>query len=131
MSSPDNNKNKDKRGLTAEDPLTTNTGGLIAKTDKLNEFPNVLNHVDPVKIDCVKKSNNDLEKSDNNLLMANDEMSKTNDSFAKVNEELDASSKEVERISEQVKHHSMRQREFIQNATNEIRSSIRSTLENL
>ena len=55
----------------------------------------------------------------------------TNDSFAKVNEELAASSKEVKLIREQVKHHSRKQRELIQNASDEIRSSIRSTLESL
>lgn len=131
MLSQSNNKNKDKSGSSTEDHLTTHTGGLVAKTDILNEFPYLLNRVDPVKMDCVKKSNNDLEKSDNSLLMANEEISKTSDSFAKVNEELAASSKEVKLIREQVKYHSMRQREFIQNASNELRSSIRSTLESL
>ena len=131
MLSSSNNKNKDKNGLTTEGSPATNTGWLMAKTDRLNESPCLLNHEDPVKMDYIKKSNNDLAKSDNSLLMANEVLEKTNENFAKVNKELAASSKEVERISEQVKLHSMKQREFIQNATKELRSSIQSTLENL
>ena len=131
MLSPSNNKNKDKSGLTTEGSPTTNIEGLMAKTDKLDESPYLLNHEDPIKMDYIKKSDNDLAKSDNSLLIANEVLEKTNEKFVKVNKELAASSKEVERISEQVKLHSTKQREFIQNATNELRSSIRSTLENL
>ena len=81
-----------------------------------------------MKIDEIKKSKNDLAKSDNSLLMANEELAKTNESFAKVNKELASVNKELARINEQIKHHNMRQKDFIQIASHELRTPAQSIL---
>jgi signal transduction histidine kinase len=126
---PSKNKNNDKsNGLTIEDPLTSNTDGLISKTDKLNGSIHLPNNANPVKSDWAKKPINDLAKSDNSLLMANEEPAKTCEKLVKLNKELAAAGKELERISEQFKHQNLRQREFIQNTSNELRSSTQSIL---
>ena len=87
----------------------------------------LLNSELQVKIGEIKKSKNGL-KYDNSLLIANDELAKTNESFAKVNKELASVNKELARINEQIKHHNMKQKDFIQIASHELRTPSQSIL---
>ena len=75
-----------------------------------------------------KKSNNDLANSDNGLQIANEEPAKPSERLVKLNKELVAARKEFELFNEQIKHQNMRQREFIQNASNELRTINQSIL---
>ena len=104
---------------------------MIAKTaelDESNESLHLLNSDLQAKIDEIKKSKNDLAQLNNSLLMANEEMSKTNEKFAKVNREFAAVNKELAQINEQIKQQHIKQKEFIDIASHELRTPIQSIL---
>jgi signal transduction histidine kinase len=103
----------------------------MAKTQELgeaNESLHLLNSEIQAKINEIKKSKQDLAKSDNSLLMANEELAKTNESFVKVNKELASANKELAEINEQIKHHNMKQKEFINIASHELKNPTQSIL---
>ncbi len=81
-----------------------------------------------MKIGEIKKSKSGLAKSDYSLLMANEELAKTNERFVKVNKELASVNKELARINEQIKDHNMKQKDFIQIASHELRTPAQSIL---
>lgn len=60
--------------------------------------------------------------------MANEELAKTNESFVIVNKELAAVNKELAKINEQMKHHYIKQKEFIDIASHELRTPTQSIL---
>lgn len=104
---------------------------MFAKTaelDEANESLYLLNSDLKAKIDEIKKSKNDLVQLNNSLLMANEEMSKTNEKFAKVNRELAAVNKELVQINEIMKDNSMKQKEFIQITSHELRTPTQAIL---
>ncbi len=69
-----------------------------------------------------------MAKSDNSLLIANEELAKANEKFAKVNKELAAVNKELARVNEQIKNHYLKQKEFINIASHELRTPTQSIL---
>jgi signal transduction histidine kinase len=115
--------------LNAKDHLTIKTGELLAKTDELREANESLHFLTKEirkKTEEIRNTKKELTESENNLLVVNDKLIEINKKFAMTNKELVNVTKDLVVANEQIKQLHLKQKEFTDITTHELRTPIQA-----
>ncbi len=115
--------------MNAKDHLTIKTGELLAKTDELreaNESLYLLTKENRKKTEEIRNTKKDLTESERNLLVASDKLTEINEKFAMTNKELVDVNEDLVVANEQIKQLHLKQKEFIDITTHELRTPIQA-----
>lgn len=115
--------------MNAKDHLTIKTGELLAKTDELREVNESLHFLTKEirkKTEEIRNTKKELTESENNLLVANDKLIEINEKFAMTNKELVDVTKDLVVANEQIKQLHLKQKEFMDVTTHELRTPIQA-----
>ena len=115
--------------MNAKDHLTIKTGELLAKTDELREVNESLHFLTKEirkKTEEIRNTKKELTESENNLLVANDKLIEINEKFSMTNKELVDVTKDLVVANEQIKQLLLKQKEFMDITTHELRTPIQA-----